>query len=131
MANAKQHFVVAAAVAGVGYLAWKGFEHWFDDQLPEDAQDHKTPFSLGELALWSAAGGCIGLLPDILEPATTPNHRSFFHSFSFIALAAWLAFRFCRGLSFAAKVVLALVALPYLSHLVLDARTKRGLPLMF
>jgi membrane-bound metal-dependent hydrolase YbcI (DUF457 family) len=39
-------------------------------------------------------------LPDIIEPATNPNHRSFFHSISFMGAAgspAWLWARCSRN----------------------------------
>lgn len=34
-------------------------------------------------------GHCLGTLPDILEPATSPNHRQFFHSLVFAGILAY------------------------------------------
>lgn len=85
------------------------------------------------------AAGAVGALctnlPDILEPATSPNHRKVFHSVA-CAVALIAAFKKAwdwkpeddldRVLRF---VVLAGTA-GYLTHLALDATTKRSLPLI-
>lgn len=85
------------------------------------------------------AAGALGMLctnlPDILEPATSPNHRKVFHSVTCAVVIAvgmkkawdwepeddlWRVTRF-----------LVLVAgAGYLVHLALDATTKRSLPLI-
>jgi len=71
------------------------------------------------------------IIPDIIEPATSYNHRAFFHSwkllavllvlsiltfliwhFSNIGFIGWIAF-FCAG---------------YIVHLLLDSTTKMSLP---
>lgn len=74
-------------------------------------------------------------LPDVLEPATSPNHRAFFHSFAFAALLIagmgelhrWQPEdefdRFLRTLGLLAGGA-------YLVHLALDFTTKRSLPLL-
>lgn len=74
-------------------------------------------------------------LPDILEPATAPNHRAFFHSIVFAALVGggihkvyqWQPEseleRFLKGLAL-------LTGSAYLIHLALDLTTKKGLPLL-
>ena len=76
-----------------------------------------------------------GRMPDILEPATNPNHRAFLHSVAILLLIAygikllidwkpqddWQ--RLGKGLLIAAGV-------GYISHLVMDGMTPRGLPLL-
>jgi xanthosine utilization system XapX-like protein len=123
--------------------------------------DAPMPYALAEV-LGGALGGWVGgLLPDVLEPATTPNHRKVAHSvvaggtLTLARLAEWQAT--CRteaqgcvtrasGLPlgsdarrradwdalvwrFLAGLLAGLVA-GYASHLMLDAGTAKGLPLL-
>ena len=84
-----------------------------------------------------AAGGLgalCGSLPDVLEPALHPNHRQFFHSVIFgIAMFECLRHvyrwrpnndwqRLLRGVTLIAGGA-------YLVHLMMDATTKKSLPL--
>lgn len=85
--------------------------------------------------LGGAAAAMLTNLPDLLEPATSPNHRSFFHSLAFAAglvegfrqLNKWQPEtdleKFLRGIG-----MLAISA--YLIHLALDFTTKKSLPLL-
>jgi hypothetical protein len=87
-----------------------------------------------------AAIGCVGgylfgTLPDLLEPATNPHHRQFFHTWAFAALVACGMYRLYQWEpeTAAEKVcrVLGLVAgAAYLAQFALDATTKRSLPVM-
>lgn len=80
--------------------------------------------------------GLAGLrAPDILEPAIHSHHRKFFHSFLVLGGLAWatqrlwvwkpetLEMRLVRAAAIGALV-------GYCSHLLLDATTPRGLPLI-
>ena len=86
------------------------------------------------LAAGALGAGCTNL-PDILEPATSPNHRKVFHS---VACAVVLIAGFKKAWDWepddSAGRVLRFVALAgiagYLTHLALDATTKRSLPLI-
>jgi hypothetical protein len=78
MANRKQHAVLGFT-AGVGGYALHSY-----------IKEEKT--SLPELFGAGLSGVAGAFLPDIIEPATNPNHRSFFHSVSFVGVAgppAW------------------------------------------
>jgi membrane-bound metal-dependent hydrolase YbcI (DUF457 family) len=123
--------------------------------------DASTSQALAEV-LGGAFGGWIGgVLPDVLEPASTPNHRELAHSvvvggaLTLVRLAEWEAT--CRteakgcdaralmfalgndarqraewgalGWRFVAGLLAGLVA-GYASHLILDAGTAKGLPLL-
>lgn len=93
----------------------------------------------GKATLQPLAGGVLASLltklPDLLEPATTPNHRQFFHSVAFATLLGvglyklhqWepqgTADKFWKGLG-----MLAISS--YLIHLALDATTRKSLPLL-
>lgn len=73
MANRKQHAVLGAAAGVSGYALYS----WI---MQEE-------MSLPELIGFALSGTVGAFLPDIVEPATNPNHRSFFHSVSFVGAA--------------------------------------------
>jgi inner membrane protein len=80
------------------------------------------------------AASVLTKLPDLLEPATSPHHRQFFHSIAFAALLVatlyklhqWDAHepadKLWKGLG---MITIA----GYLTHLGLDATTTKSLPL--
>src|SRR5260370_25371233 len=118
MPNAKEHIVFAA---GIGFAGYALYCACFDRQ-----------FKFGEALL--ATGSCVlgSLGPDGFEPALHPCHRSVAHS---VAAGAASLHTFVNtdwvtkadpGMNF----VLAFVALGYLSHLLLDGQTPKGLPLL-
>jgi len=83
----------------------------------------------------AAIGYCLGSLPDILEPATNPNHRQFFHSFlvlGAVALGTKKAYDWCPESSYEQWIRKAclLVGSVYAVHLILDAGTPKSLPLV-
>ena len=123
------------------------------------AREAPTPQMLTEV-IGGLVGGWLGrVLPDVLEPATSPHHRQLAHSavaggaLTLARVAEWQAS--CRASATAAQRALlhppgsedrsrtewdvlfwrllagALVGLVagYASHLVLDAGTPKGLPL--
>ncbi len=72
------------------------------------------------------------ILPDLIEPATGPFHRSTFHSLLvlFILSAVGIISIFAV-FSFGANIItvgLCAICIGYLIHLILDSRTKMGLP---
>lgn len=72
-------------------------------------------------------------LPDILEPATSPNHRQFFHGIAFAALLARGHAKLDEWTPQTADQELLrnlgkLAIAGYLIHLALDATTRRSLP---
>lgn len=131
--------VTAGVVAGATWAF-----HHARNELPAD--------QLVEV-LGGAIGGWVGgVLPDLLDPPTTPSHRHLAHGLLLLLLVAlasleaerqacragalsctddggaWaelrpLAWRFSAG-------VLTGLQAGYVSHLVLDARTKAALPLL-
>lgn len=111
--------------------------------------------------LTAGIGGIVGsLTPDVLEPATSPNHRAAFHSLAAGAslTAAWVAdwAADCRQRALECEARASAAINPdaksweafkaflwralagfligffagYASHLVLDVGTSRGLPIM-
>lgn len=95
----------------------------------KEGQATTMPFAAG------AVGALCTNLPDLLEPATSPNHRKVFHS---VACAVVLISGFKKAWDwkpeddlgrFLRFMTLAGTA-GYLTHLALDATTKRSLPLI-
>src|SRR4051812_48059741 len=77
MPNFKTHALVGVGVAVTLNVV---------KQSAQRVTDPTREFDLGELLAWGAVGLVISSLPDILEPATHPNHRSTCHSFAIAAL---------------------------------------------
>lgn len=130
MPNAKTHIQVGLFITGITSL---GFGLRFRTFNP-----FKLVLSLGLSVVASR-------LPDILEPATSPNHRSFFHSIIFGLIVGGLSYYTWRRLqeeltrNDAEEVttikalmleLIFIVLLCFSVHLVLDAFTKRSLPLI-
>ena len=100
---------------------------------------HATEREQNQQTAWPLTGAGLAAiftsLPDILEPATNPHHRQFFHSLVFAGGVAycWKAIydwqpetddgRFLR------KVAL-IAAGAYMCHLALDATTPKSLPIL-
>jgi inner membrane protein len=116
MANFTQHAICGALAGTVTYLVWSGI--------------NGQPLTFSGLLVSSAAGTLGGVLPDLLEPATHPHHRAFFHSLAFAASAGIGVQRFASDPSRAPaqKLLVLVAALGYASHLTLDGCTPRGLP---
>jgi membrane-bound metal-dependent hydrolase YbcI (DUF457 family) len=121
MANFKTHCIVGVAV-GAGLNLVK--------QSSQRAIDPGREFDWGELLFWCTVGGTAASLPDLLEPASNPNHRGFFHSFAFAALIL------CAILGEPSSKLREkfghlplLTGFSYLSHLALDIITPMGLPI--
>jgi inner membrane protein len=93
----------------------------------------------GTATLQPLAGGIaasvLTKLPDLLEPAITPNHRQFFHSVAFASLLGVGLYKLHQWQPEEAAdkfwKTLGMVAISsYLIHLALDATTAKSLPLL-
>jgi len=76
-----------------------------------------------------------GKLPDIIEPAYHPNHRQFFHSavtFSAIGIGLYKVYHWEPNSGFEKIIrgIMLIGGFAYLSHLVCDSATPKGLPLL-
>jgi len=119
MPNATAHRVGAALVVG-GVAA-------FHESQAGDATG--KPLAAGLLA------ALCGTLPDILEPATHPNHRQFCHSWVFMALLGGGLHKLYQWQPDTPwQEVLRWVGLvgggSYLVHLAMDSTTSKSLPLL-
>lgn len=93
----------------------------------------------GRTTLRPVAGGAIAAvltnLPDFLEPATSPNHRAFFHSLAFAAMVGIGLHRLSQWETRTEqdkvwKSFGMLAGSAYLIHLALDFTTRRSLPML-
>ncbi len=85
--------------------------------------------------LGSAAAAFFTNLPDVLEPATSPNHRATFHSLAFTALLGTCLYQLNKWeteteLESLMKGAGMLAVSAYLIHLALDFTTAKSLPLI-
>jgi inner membrane protein len=81
-------------------------------------------------------GAFLGKVPDWLEPALkNPNHRQFFHSILTLGLVGVGTYKIYQwepkdNFEKIIRGLLLIGGVAYLSHLVLDATTRRSLPLV-
>lgn len=81
------------------------------------------------------AGLALGKLPDWLEPALHPNHRQFFHSYVMLfgvlyGVKKAYDWRPETDLERLARGAALIAGCVYATHLILDALTKKSLPLL-
>lgn len=118
MSSGKAHRIGAAMALG-------GIHAYLETQ---DGRSSLLPVATADI------GYAAGTLPDILEPATSPNHRKFLHSLAMAGLVSWSVYRlwemqpateqekFLRWLGLA-------MGGAYLGHLMMDSATPKSLPL--
>ena len=119
--NAKGHVVTGLVGSAVVGLVDVGRRR--EDYTPESAG-----IVLGATALGSVVGS---LLPDLLEPARSPNHRAFFHSLIAAGIVGIILRALWRrsGRPEAGEAFVRGIAIGYGAHLAADSITPKGLPL--
>ncbi len=131
MPNLKTHLKVGASL---GCIA--GIVCGLDSQNRKMRENPEASFDWKELLLHSlygtAAGVIGGVLPDVLEPALHSHHRKICHGMGALALSTIGATRAGKhpGLNPHLKTAAIAGCIGYGSHLVLDASTPRGIPLL-
>ncbi len=120
MPCSKTHFMVGAGVgAGLNILK----------QSTQKVVNPNYQFDVLETMAWAGVGGVIACLPDMLEPALHPNHRSTCHSMAVVIFLLHVVLgKHNREFTSEQRQGLQLIGYPYLSHLLLDALTKKSLP---
>lgn len=119
MANGSDHRTGAALGLGtIAALNWRDGNHWMTHPV-----------------IASATGWACGTLPDVLEPATSPNHRQLLHSVLFAGILIYCVKRLLdwkpqTNEEKALKYASLLVGGAYGVHLVMDAMTSKSLPLI-
>ena len=118
--NTEEHLFVGGLIGLGGYVLFK--------------LANQKPLNFFEAVLFSIGGAIAGILPDLLEPATNPNHRSFFHSIISLSTitagngAIWDSIN--QSLTDDQKAAISILSASYCSHLVTDGMTKKGLPII-
>lgn len=81
---------------------------------------------------WGCVGAGVALVPDILEPASTPLHRGVVHSAAMGAVVLYGTKKALdsQELTPECKAASASVAAAFLSHLLADSMTPAGIPLI-
>lgn len=148
--NAKEH-IKAGSVVGIGVSilpivstigrpAGGSLEvaEWLIEGLAKvGMRPEGLPLFLLHAAAGWFAGGVAATWPDVLESSETrgPNHRKFFHSWTFFVGLGGFGYALFRGMIPMSDSVLWMFILPaiagYLSHLFLDSVFgKKGLPII-
>lgn len=87
-----------------------------------------TKFDWGEFGVCVAAAASAALLPDLLEPADSPNHRGFFHSVAMAGIVAFLmSGKHTEKWPWPVKLLVCLAGVGYLSHLAADSLTPKSI----
>lgn len=120
--NFKQHALIGAgAGAGVYLLSY----------LKKKREDSEMQFDLGKFLIHTAFGCIAASVPDLLEPATSPNHRNVFHSIAAVSLIIWLVYKVENSqIDPELNSMLSSAGLGYVSHLLADSTTPKGLPIL-
>ena len=128
MSNKSVHLAGAGIVVNAkeGYSLYKDVKH---------GQSIDLVTILKRLAIANTAGAVGVMLPDILEPATDPNHRKFFHSIAIgTLLIIFFVLLYKKIISIEnedVKRVLSYLGIGYGVHLAQDGCTPMGLPLVY
>lgn len=116
MPSTKAHLAIGAAV-GAG--AWFVYCRLTNRGL-----------KLSDLLVAAGTGACVAILPDLLEPALHPHHRSFFHSMTTASLLVWGTQKVWENPSLTRdqKMHCTVSTMAYASHLLADGCTPKGIP---
>ncbi len=137
MPNYRAHALTGMSTAFVANL---GMQYACLPVLPDGSRDlSKLDFVEAFLAI---GVGLVGAsLPDLLEPASSPNHRKFFHSSLLAGGTTGGVVKYCMAgktenlnvkdiISDPGSRLLLAGQAAYYSHILLDARTPKGVPLL-
>lgn len=118
MSNRGEHMLAGFLVGAVGYALVKTIQ--------------QEEIDLGHAIGWGVVGAGVALLPDLIEPAAGPMHRATAHSLAAGGLLTLTtkAVYDNPNLSGEEKAVFCSLAAAYGSHLLLDAGTPAGLPMI-
>lgn len=119
MPNGSTHRLIAALAIGGTSLA------------NEVAQGEVT----GRPLVNASIASLLTNLPDLIEPASNPHHRQFFHSLAFGSLVASAGIKLYQwqpeeDLEKVVRQLLLVGCGGYLVHLIADSFTPRGLPVI-
>lgn len=124
MANFKTHAAVGTITGAVVGLVL-GLRKQSDKEKADPLE------LLRDILIGSVAGFAGSCVPDIVEVADNPNHRSFFHSYlSGAGITTGVIKANDHMENDELQIATICFGTGYLSHLVLDCVTPKGLPLL-
>lgn len=142
MPGKNAHMVCGAAVGVATFFALGGADdvkpvsHGLTTALAGVAGD-RLPDILDDTAPLTATLSAIfgSRLPDLIEPATSPNHRQFFHSWLVFGVTGYMIKSLWNWNPLTAqdrhvRRLLISLLVGYSSHLFLDALTTKSLPII-
>jgi len=96
---------------------------------------HNDDRTIEKTATASVLAYSLGTLPDLLEPATNPNHRQFFHSLAFLGLVGTGMYKLYQWetedeMDKLIRFALLVGGGAYVMHLLMDLSTPKGLPVV-
>ena len=130
MPNGKTHMFTGMLAGGVTSLV---------------LQNKNSQIDLPYTTLAVTIGGASGRLPDLIEPAFHPNHRAFFHSYLFGFFLVYIGRNIYNDLIQKeseevdekkidwVKIITFIVFIgiaAYIIHLLLDAFSRKGIPII-
>lgn len=118
MPCSKTHFFIGCAAGALVGLA--------SEQASQDIRPD-AEINVERILACTAIGGLVGLIPDILEPATSSWHRKLAHS---VVVGAAISTGLRRLDGEDSTALTNATIFGYLSHLFADAMTPRSLPLI-
>jgi membrane-bound metal-dependent hydrolase YbcI (DUF457 family) len=118
MANRKKHMQAGMWIAGIADTI---------SQIEEIRSGDRDEFDLLELLIITGAGALAGIAADFLEPATSSWHRKAIHSVGIATLSTTATYHPRLKNTFVGRLLKS-AAFAHCSHLLLDARTPRGIP---
>jgi len=122
MPNAPAHFVIGSLAGGAISVGL---------QLHRAVICRDSKFDIGEVFICAGIAGAAAMVPDILEPAITPNHRGFFHSLTMAVLVAYfISGKHTKNWSAKMALLIGVAGFGFLSHLAADATTPKSIRLI-
>lgn len=118
MARSATHVAAGAVAATAAYLLFC----WMTER----------EITLRGLLGSGLAGGVFALVPDILEPALSPNHRQLFHSVAVLGALGYGNYKAVTSQSVTndGKLGILITSVGYGSHLLMDSFTPKSTPFL-
>ena len=128
--NSKQHIKIST-IGGAAIAATINTIKQLKEQSENPEQKFNFQSLLKSIAIGAFGGFAASTLPDILEPATNPNHRKFFHSLTFASLILYGNHKLNKSqLPTELKQAVSALSVGYGLHLGADLTTPKSLPLI-